>query len=36
MKVIGFIVATFGLISFFTGNFILGVIIFLVGSGMMG
>lgn len=36
MKLIGFVVATFGLITFFTGNFILGVIVFLVGSGMMG
>lgn len=36
MKVIGFVVATFGIISFLTGNFIVGIIIFLVGSGMMG
>jgi|GEM_PF-5722745 len=36
MKVIGFVVATFGIISILTGYFIVGIIIFLVGSGMMG
>jgi len=35
MKLIGFCIATVGVFSFFTGNFIFGAILFFVGTGMM-
>jgi hypothetical protein len=35
MRLIGFCIATVGLMSFFTGNFIVGIVLFIVGTGMM-
>ena len=35
MRLIGFCVATVGVVSFFAGNFIVGVILFFVGTSMM-
>jgi hypothetical protein len=35
MRLIGFGIATIGLVNFFTGNFIFGVVLFLVGTAMM-
>jgi hypothetical protein len=35
VRLIGFCVATAGVISFFSGNWIIGIVLFLVGTGMM-
>jgi hypothetical protein len=35
VKLIGFCVATAGVLAFFSGNFIFGAILFFVGTGMM-
>lgn len=35
MRLVGFVIATAGIVNFFTGNFIVGVVLFVIGTGMM-